>query len=281
MLVLALVYWMMNILSFAALQFISAATFTILSQCKVFTTAAFSSLMLHQRYSWGKWRALAQLMLGVVLFSAPVFEADDYNDKDVRQSQNNSSNQARTLLGTAAVLLQMTLSGFSSIYFEKAIKSDSQQLSIWECNFQIALGSLPIYCCIIWWNNGGEGGGDWSYVTIWLSILGAAGGLLVALSIKYADSVMKTLAVTGSIVLSSYLDHVLLSGPMNMIMIIAASQVILAICNYTFDSSSVNTGMVLHEVETAQAKNSSRAFDKLEECDSLINEESRKEVEEE
>ena len=70
-----------------------------------------------------------------------------------------------------------------------------------------------------------------------LSFLGAAGGLLVALSIKHGDSILKTLATTGAIVLTGILDYCFLNGPMTPSMIIAGVQVIVAICNYTFDAT--------------------------------------------
>jgi UDP-sugar transporter A1/2/3 len=272
MFILAFLYGTMNILSFVALKFISAATFTILAQCKIVTTAAFSALMLRRQYSWAKWRALTQLMLAVLLFSAPVLDEDPEIDK--AKAMQNTNSKALALFGTAVVLLEVTLSGFSSIYFEKAIKTDSETLSIWERNFQLALWSFPIYIGFILWNGGGtEGyGGGWSNVATLLSILGAAGGLLVALSIKYTDSIMKTLAVTGSIVLSSFLDHVLLSGPMTTVMIIAAALVILSICNYTFDTSPVEP--VLPSSGAILLKEFSRSsIDPSEECEpiSIIN----------
>lgn len=70
-----------------------------------------------------------------------------------------------------------------------------------------------------------------------VTILGAAGGLLVALSIKYGDAILKTLATTAAIILSSLLDHAFLQGPLTPIMMIAGVQVIIAICNYTFDTT--------------------------------------------
>ena len=49
----------------------------------------------------------------------------------------------------------------------------------------------------------------------------------------------KTLATSGAIIISSVLDHYLLGGPLTAVMMIAAVQVILAICNYTFDATPV------------------------------------------
>jgi UDP-sugar transporter A1/2/3 len=137
------------------------------------------------------------------------------------------------------VLTEVTLSGFASIYFEKVIKSDPEQLTIWERNFQLALGSIPVYIFFILYNGGGEKGyfSGWSFVTVTLTCLGAAGGILVALSIKYTDSILKTLATTGAIVLSSLLDHVLLGGPLNLSMMLSGTIVVNSISDYTFDPS--------------------------------------------
>lgn len=230
MAVLAGIYGAMNILSFVSLRNISAGMFTVFAQLKIMSTASCSSIILGRSYSMTKWRALVSLMFGVLLFSEPIWN---------NASKGVNPEGGNVFLGTAAVLTEVTLSGFASIYFEKVIKTDVEQMGIWERNFQLALGSFPIYVGFIMWDAGGEAGylGGWSIVTVMLSLLGAAGGMLVALSIKHGDSILKTLATTGSIVLSATLDHVVLGGPLTPIMCIAGCQVILSICNYTFDAS--------------------------------------------
>jgi solute carrier family 35 (UDP-sugar transporter), member A1/2/3 len=77
-----------------------------------------------------------------------------------------------------------------------------------------------------------------------VTLLGAAGGLLVALSIKYGDAILKTLATTAAIILSSVLDYLFLNGPLTPIMMIAGVQVILSICNYTFDATPESKSVV-------------------------------------
>jgi solute carrier family 35 (UDP-sugar transporter), member A1/2/3 len=103
----------------------------------------------------------------------------------------------------------------------------------------ILQGSIPVYICFILWDGGGSVGyfGGWSFLAWIVTVLGAAGGLLVALSIKYGDAILKTLATTAAIILSSLLDYYFLSGPLTPIMVIAGVQVIIAICNYTFDTT--------------------------------------------
>jgi UDP-sugar transporter A1/2/3 len=233
---LALMYGCMNILSYISLRNIGAGMFTIFAQCKILTTATFSTIVLGRQYSWARWRALIALMLGVLLFSEPI-----WSNPDSWKVSADSADGANVFIGTMAVVIEVTLSGFASIYFEKVIKTDSEQLGIWERNFQLALGSFPIYLAFMLYDGGSKAGyaGGWSPVAWILALLGAAGGLLVALSIKYGDSILKTLATTGAICLSSLLDHFWLGGPLTPIMVIAGFQVIISICNYTFDTTPV------------------------------------------
>lgn len=243
MAVLACIYGAMNILSFVALRNISAGMFTVFAQLKIMTTATCSSVMLNRSYSMTKWRALMSLMMGVLLFSEPIWNRDD---------NSHNPEGGNVMLGTAAVLIEVTLSGFASIYFEKVIKTDPEQLGIWERNYQLAFGSIPIYIMFMFWEDGGIAGyfGGWSVVAGILSLLGAAGGMLVALSIKHGDSILKTLATTGAIVLSATLDHYILDGPLTNIMCIAGVIVVISICNYTFDMSPPDAPPLQVELKT-------------------------------
>ncbi len=199
-----------------------------------------------------KWRALLSLSIGVLLFSEPI-----WNDSTAKVAAGGSGK----LWGTLAVLTEVTLSGFASIYFEKVVKSDAEKLTIWERNFQLALGSFPIYLSFICFNGGDEAGyfGGWTMVTYLLALLGASGGLLVALSIKYGDAILKTLATTGAIILSSVLDHLWLGGPLTPVMSLAGCVVVLAIFDYTFDPSptQVQSAPVIDVVSSHDSESSS------------------------
>ena len=139
---LALIYGAMNILSFVSLRNIGAGMFTIFAQCKILTTAAFSAVILHRVYSAAKWRALLALMFGVLLFSEPIWG-------DSKNLYTSSNENAVVVVGVAAVLIEVTLSGFASIYFEKVIKTDPLQLTIWERNFQLALVRTTIVLYVV------------------------------------------------------------------------------------------------------------------------------------
>lgn len=239
MLVLAAIYGAMNILSFVALEYIGAGEFTICAQLKILTTAGFSVLILRTSLSWTKWRALGLLVFGCILVASPNFS-------NGHESNGGISSQ---LFGYAAVLTEVILSGFASIYFEKVVKSTTEVITIWERNFQLGLYSLLMYGGIIMYEGFTSVGAEdvvhrsawsgWSITTLIVAILGATGGLLVAATLKYADSILKTLAAAGAIVLSTVLGHYLLDGPLDVVVSIGAIVTILAIANYTLDATPI------------------------------------------
>lgn len=100
---LALIYGAMNILSFVSLRNIGAGLFTIFAQMKIITTATFSAVILQRTYSWTKWRALTSLMVGVILFSHTIW--------DHSSSLTSSNPDASPMIGTVAVLIEVSLSG--------------------------------------------------------------------------------------------------------------------------------------------------------------------------
>jgi UDP-sugar transporter A1/2/3 len=61
--------------------------------------------------------------------------------------------------------------------------------------------------------------------------------LLVAATLKYADAILKTLATSGSIVLSAVLGKVLLGGTLDIFVGIGCVATIVGIFNYTLDDS--------------------------------------------
>jgi len=79
-------------------------------------------------------------------------------------------------------------------------------------------------------------GAGWSATAFGVALLGAGGGILVALCVKHADSIVKSIAVSGAIVLATACDHFLLGGPMSLSIAIGAGCAILGSQNYTNDA---------------------------------------------
>lgn len=176
--------------------------------------------------------------MGCILVISPSLELQQ------KSSATGGVSQFSVLVfGYGAVFLEVLLSGFASIYFEKVVKSTTEVVTIWERNLQLSFYSIIIYVCMISYdyNSGDESGAllgaNWSGLTLLVAFLGAFGGLLVAATLKYADSILKTLSTAGAIVVSTVLGHFLLESPLNYIMVLGASCVIFAIFNYTMDAT--------------------------------------------
>jgi len=235
MLVLAGIYAAMNILSFVAFAGIGAGEFTVCAQLKVLTTAGFSVIVLGTNLSGAKWRALGLLVLGCILVASPSLSNHNGQEKGL----------SLVAMGYTAVLTEVCLSGFASIYFEKIVKSTTEIITIWERNFQLSVYSIIMYTLFILFEGSSRSNdgtqriawSNWSYLTLLVSLLGAGGGILVAATLKYADAILKTLATAGSIVISTVLGHFFLDGPLDIIMCIGSCTVIVSIFNYTMDTS--------------------------------------------
>ena len=225
MFVPAFIYFVMNLLSFYALQRIDAGVFTVLGQLKILTTAVFTTAMLRRKVSVVQWRALFLLVLGCILV---LYEASAANEK-------KSASIPAQISGTVAMLIEVTMSGFASIWFEMIVKNKKPPAvvaagvgavggggavsggggrgapsledgsgsgekkdaaappSLWALNFQLSFWSILMYFPRTMLMGGHGAGGvhtlfdGWTLNALLVSLLGAAGGLLVALSIKYVD----------------------------------------------------------------------------------------------
>ena len=114
----------------------------------------------------------------------------------------------------------------------QVIKSKSETYSVWDRNFQLAFWSSIIYTPIMLYDNPKHPFTGWSLVTCLCAGVGALGGVLVALSIKYTDSIMKTIATTGSIVLTTVLNAAFLHGPFTLPIWAGALIVVIAVFSY-------------------------------------------------
>lgn len=195
----SLVYAFQNNILFIALSNLEAATFQVLYQLKIFTTAILSVVMLQRKLTRLKWLALLVLMAGVSLVQLNINSSAATDDLP-------SSNSYK---GLVAVLMASLSSGFAGVYFEKILKGTSP--SIWIRNIQ--LGSFGIvFAGMMMVVN--DGAGIWrdgllygyTWQVWWVVMNTALGGLVVAMVVKYANSIVKGFALSISIVLSSVIS---------------------------------------------------------------------------
>jgi UDP-sugar transporter A1/2/3 len=216
-------------------------------------------MLLGRNISSVKWRALFLLVLGCILVASPTFNQPVICDPNI---DNNPTDDVRvsnieSILGIASILLMVTISGYSAIYFEAMLKKFGERITIWERNFQLALYSIMLLVTVICYETSVATEliitskaptsitnsyfsytpfKGWTINTIGITLIQALGGLLVAATLKYADAILKTLATSGSIVLSAVLGYLLLGGQLDVFVTIGCMSTILAIFNYTLDA---------------------------------------------
>ena len=246
----AFLYLAMNMLGFVSLRRLDAGTFAIIQQSKVFFTALFQRLLLQRKLSIPKWCALILLVLGVTLISLMAqpstngcgpWAAQPWPSAAFGSTSSGAAPSAATppatsnglssyAVGVLAVSADSAMSGFATVYFEKVLRTTV--LTVWDRNLQLAFWSIVIYLPWSLYEQPANPLHGWSLVTLLLALLGALGGILVALVIKHADGLAKNLATASSIVLTTAAGHVLFGGPMSTAIIIGSMIVVVA--GYTY-----------------------------------------------
>lgn len=255
--------------------------FTVVMQLKIFATAGFSTCMLGRAYSATKWRALILLVVGCILVSSPVFNKatppptiSQSNSTEIVSLPHSSSSESTSslfgsfdvifeilssygpgLLGLCATLLQATISGFTSVYFEALLKDKDDETTIWERNFQLAFYSIVVMILTVVSEQIlsdpsmsttsstseplPEMFANWTFLAVIIAILQALGGLLVAGTLRYADSVLKCFATAVSIGLTSIVGYFFLGNQVDFIVTLGYVVTIISIFNYTLDATPV------------------------------------------
>lgn len=157
--------------------------------------------------------------------ASPIF--DPANADALKDSKKNTR-----AIGLFAVSLACFLSGLAGVYFEKVLKGSST--SLWARNIQMSVCSLvPGYFigCLLYEGERIAAHGFFQGYNMWtwICILNqAAGGLLVAVVVKYADNILKGFATSLSIICSSVASMWLFDFHMGSFFILGSSLVIYA-----------------------------------------------------
>jgi UDP-galactose transporter len=228
-------YTVQNLLQFVAIENLHPASFQVLSQMKLLTTALVSFAMLNKQISVRQWISLGVLICGVSLVQL--------------SGTQSQSGKESNFLGLISISTACWLSGISSVYFEKVLKTTRG--SVWVRNVQLAvLGTVMGLSTVYGYNKERvmEVGFFHGYTPIvWaVIVLHALGGLLVAVVVKYADNMMKGVATSVSIVLSAVASLFLpLSFELTPKFVIGASLVMSASTVYSSEAT-FTTPKLLH-----------------------------------
>ncbi|KAJ4371266.1 UDP-galactose transporter Gms1 [Neocucurbitaria cava] len=225
----AVLYTIQNNLQYLAVSNLDAATFQVTYQLKILTTAIFSVLMLGRSLSPRKWISLLLLIIGVSIIQVPQatmqsagVETLKEGDAAAQLSRRSASYEGieedhaahvphmNRQIGLVAVLVACALSGLAGVTFEKILKdsSSAKNTTLWVRNCQLSFWSLfpSLFMGVLWKDGeiiqktGFFAGYNW---VVWAAILlQAAGGVIVALVINYADNIAKNFATSISILIS-------------------------------------------------------------------------------
>jgi UDP-sugar transporter A1/2/3 len=196
-----------------------------LSQLKIVSTSVLSVVLLSKRIDASKWRAILILVIGVVIVATSSSKAKSGISQVIvattTQLGNDMIGSMRTeqrsriidlyqgitrdafkldqerfvfLSGVIALIFASILGGASSVYVEMKVKSELN-LSLWVRNIQLALFSILPALAAVFYEAFHKG--LYSQVQgfdrlAWAVVLSrVVGGFIVALVLKYCDSILK------------------------------------------------------------------------------------------
>ena len=223
LLVPAGLYTIQNNLLYVAIGNLPAAVYQVVYNLKILTTAIFSVFMLNRHLVKQQWISLVVLIVGVSLIQPTK-----------TQSATTTEGQ-NAIVGMVAVLSACCLSGFAGVYFEKILKGSST--SLWIRNIQLAgwsilLGSITCYVKdreAIQQYGFFQG---YNNLTAFIIFLQAAGGLIVAIVVKYSDNIIKGFATSSGIIVSSVLSAIFWDFKISFHFVIGATLVVSAVFMY-------------------------------------------------
>lgn len=228
----AVCYTVQKNLLFVAITELSPAVFQILFQGKILTTALFSYAVLGKTFSLRQKVAMVILFVGCCLVQLSTMS---------NQTDDKSSHFG--LKGLIAILVACMTSGFSAVYLERAIKGmgiegGEKPYAVWVRNIQLStfgLISAMLGAFIEDKARIDKGGLLRGFtLTVWATVLTSSfGGLLVALVMKYADNMYKTLATSVAIVLTSILSVLFFGLSISLMFLIGATLTLYAVHLYS------------------------------------------------
>jgi UDP-sugar transporter A1/2/3 len=180
--------------------------------------------------------SILQLMGGIMFFQYSVMRATPHTATATSADVKAHSAQS-PLLGMAAMILSCLVSGFAGVYTEKIVKK--AKTSVWTSNLQLALCSLgpasfPIIASYIR-STGSEfnlfqGFTSWTWFVVALNL---CGGLLVGMTVKYANSILKSFATSFALILTFLFSFAFLDASFSYLSALSVLIVVSAIVVYS------------------------------------------------
>ncbi|UZJ55667.1 hypothetical protein CBS101457_004987 [Exobasidium rhododendri] len=179
-------------------------------------------------------------MGGIMFFQYSVMQATANKAASVKNMEETVQNP---ILGMSAIVVSCLVSGFAGVYTEKVVKK--AKTSVWTNNMQLALCSLgpaafPIFASYMRSTSQHfdlfQGFSSWAWCVVALNL---CGGLLVGMTIKYANSILKSFATSFALILTFIFSAVFLEAGFSALSALAVLIVIFSIVAYSRPESSI------------------------------------------
>ncbi|RLN83988.1 hypothetical protein BBJ28_00016527 [Nothophytophthora sp. Chile5] len=215
MAVLAFLYAMQNMFALVAYDYVDVATYQIVYQLKIITTALFMLVLLHRRFSVVQWGAMLALMAGVAICSySRLPAAAEHAEEDTAAT---AALATKRFIGICVMLGLAVNSGLAAAYFERVMKSHKsistlQTLDpLWTRNLQLSAISVAVTCVDLVRNFGDVWTHGFFYgfhPTVFAVIfLQAVGGLTIAAVVRYSDNIVKNFGTSFSLIFSCIISN--------------------------------------------------------------------------
>eukprot|EP00930_Biecheleria_cincta_P066637 TRINITY_DN52840_c0_g1_i1.p1 TRINITY_DN52840_c0_g1~~TRINITY_DN52840_c0_g1_i1.p1 ORF type:complete len:409 (+),score=59.01 TRINITY_DN52840_c0_g1_i1:30-1229(+) len=276
----AMCYTLQKNCLYLAITHLEAAVYMVTYQAKILTTALFSCTLLGKPMSYMQVLALCMLMAGVSIVQicsveeqkrvisqtgglrswggpehSPLHSRGQGKQLDVHGARQNP------LLGLLAVTVACLTSGFSGVWFELVLKTPSfehsrvdrelaKEFAMWVRNIHLAIFALTGALIGAFAKDGeqiSKAGFLQGYTHItWLTVLlEAAGGILVAIVIKYTDNILKNFATAISILTATIFSACLLGFRITPMFLVGMTLVLVAVTVYQRNPPDGNNNCTL------------------------------------
>jgi len=239
----AILYTIQNTLLYVGYANVEAAVGQVTYQSKILFTALFSITILGKRLGPMQWVALVVLAVGVV---AVQMNADGGGGAGgVKKARKRHTHGARDAdvgpvqypaLGLGALVGAALCTAFASVYFERMLKGASKP-SLWLRNIQLAIYSSVIAAGGLLLSQDAslhERGWLAGFAPmVWASVIWQAlGGIIVAVTIKYADNILRGFSQAFALIIGAIGSAVLFGFKLTLIFWTGMTLVILAVFLY-------------------------------------------------
>ncbi|CEF69343.1 UDP-galactose translocator [Strongyloides ratti] len=245
----AFCYAIQNLLYYYAISYLDATLLLVLQQIKILSTAFFTVVLLKKKLSPLQWLSMLILIIGIILVQIkfPTIKNDEHSNNSTKKNETiettthfyplpNPFHIPPQIIGLTMVMIGTTIAGFVGTFLEKMFKNNDT--SIWARNFQLSIFSIPVHLSTAFASefnkistNGLFIGFD--YMVLLMAFIFGVHGMVVAILLKHASSILKCFASGFVITLTALVSIIVFDKWPSYLMIVGTLVIFIAVYIYT------------------------------------------------